>query len=126
VDETTCFGSELSLSANSPSRDGQVSANCSYVTRPSSTASVAIVCSSLKAFPSPRSMSNVQPPCLKLSPPPGASMTPSSETNSVTTIFPMMFYFFDSYNAFHYLFISFSFYRQTTCLLRRVPELDAA
>src|SRR4029078_9448175 len=54
--------------------------------RPISSASAAIVSSSLKALPSsPRSNSKLQPGYLKSSPP-GASMTPSSETNSVTVI----------------------------------------
>src|SRR5258706_4949929 len=33
---------------------------------------------------------NVQPPCLKPSAPPGSSITPSRETNSETTILPMV------------------------------------
>src|SRR5262245_13049203 len=79
----------LNLSANSPSRDGQAWANPSYVTRPSSSASDCIVSSSLNLSPSsPRLISNVQPPYLKPSAPPGSSITPSSDTNSVTQIFP--------------------------------------
>src|SRR5258708_23262498 len=35
-------------------------------------------------------MLKVQPACLKSSPPPGASITPSSEMNSVTTILPIL------------------------------------
>ena len=90
VDETTYFGMLLNLSANSPSRDGHASAKPSYVTRPSSSASDSIVSSSLNLFPSsPRSISNVQPPYLKSSAPPGSSITPSSDTNSVTTILPI-------------------------------------
>src|SRR5213596_3295665 len=85
VDETTYFGIVLNLSANSPSLDGHASAKPSYVTRPSSNASDCIVSSSLNLLPSsPRSISNVQPPYLKSSAPPGSSMTPSSDTNSVT------------------------------------------
>src|SRR4051795_5833379 len=38
---------------------------------------------------SPRAISKLQPPYLKSSDPPGSSRTPSSETNSVTTILPM-------------------------------------
>src|SRR5256886_17015624 len=38
---------------------------------------------------SPMPISNVQPPYLKSSEPPGSSMTPSSDTNSVTTILPI-------------------------------------
>ena len=64
VEETTYFGMELSLSANSPSRDGQASANPSYVIRPSSSASDPSVSSSLNWSPSsPRSISNDQPSC---------------------------------------------------------------
>src|SRR3954447_262822 len=86
VDDTTYLGMPLNLSANSPSRDGHASANPSYVLRPSSSASLFIVSSTLKPSPSsPRSISNVQPPYLNSSEPPGSSMTPSSETNSVTT-----------------------------------------
>src|ERR687886_1442206 len=45
------------------------------------------VSSSLNRFPSsPRSNSKVQPGYLNPGSPPGASMTPSSDTNSVTTI----------------------------------------
>ena len=87
MDDTTYFGIELNLSANSPSRDGQASAKPWYVTRPSSSASVSIVSSSLNLSPaSPRSNSKLQPPYLKPSAPPGSSMTPSSEMNSVTMI----------------------------------------
>src|SRR3954447_7126316 len=74
VEETTYLGMLLNLSANSPSLDGQASANPSYVTRPSNSASDAIVSSSLNLPPSsPLLISNVQPPYLKSSPPPGAS-----------------------------------------------------
>src|SRR6266511_4776268 len=90
VEETTYLGMVLNLSANSPSLDGQAFAKPSYVTRPSSRASEESVSSSLNLSPSsPRLISKVQPPCLKSSAPPGSSMTPSSETNSVTTILPM-------------------------------------
>ena len=87
VDETTYFGMVLNLSANSPSLDGHAAAKPSYVTRPSSNASDAIVSSSLNLFPSsPRSISKLQPPYLKFSDPPGSSTTPSSDMNSVTRI----------------------------------------
>src|SRR5215208_7972168 len=90
VDETTYLGIWLNLSANSPSREGQASANPSYVTRPSSSASVSIVSSSLNLSPSsPRENSKLQPPWSKSSEPPGSSITPSSDTNSVTTILPI-------------------------------------
>src|SRR3954471_22065222 len=90
VEETTYFGMLLNLSANSPSRDGHASAKPSYVLRPSRSASDSIVSSSLNLSPSsPRLISKLQPPCLKSSAPPGSSITPSSDTNSVTTIFPI-------------------------------------
>src|SRR5947207_9523444 len=90
VDDTTYFGMLLNLSANSPSLDGHASANPAYVTRPSSKASESSVSSSLNLFPSsPRSNSKVHPLYLKSSAPPGSSITPSSETNSVTTILPI-------------------------------------
>jgi len=64
VVETTTLGSLLSLSAKGPSRDGHASANPSYVTRPRSCTSAFISSSSLNWLPSsPRSYSNVQPPC---------------------------------------------------------------
>src|SRR5918994_1166046 len=89
VEETTYLGMLLNLSANSPSLDGQAAAKPSYVTRPSSSASDSRASSNLNLLPSsPRSKSKLQPGYLKSSPP-GASMTPSSETNSVTTILPM-------------------------------------
>src|SRR5436190_22643891 len=48
-----------------------------------------MVSSSLNLSPSsPRAISKVQPPCLKSSDPPGSSITPSSDTNSVTTTRP--------------------------------------
>ncbi len=86
VVETTNFGIALNLSANSPSRCGHAPAKLSYVRRPMSSASACIVSSSLNWLPSsPRSNSNVHPGYLNGSPP-GASITPSSDTNSVTTI----------------------------------------
>src|SRR3954453_6660154 len=52
-----------------------------------SSPSACIVSSSLNWFPSsPRSNSKVQPGYLNSGSPPGASITPSSEANSVTTI----------------------------------------
>src|SRR5215216_3238854 len=91
VDDTTYFGMLLNLSANSPSRCGQASAKPSYVLRPSSSASLSIVSSSLNLSPSsPRENSNAQPPCAYSSAPPGSSITPSTDTNSVTTMRPML------------------------------------
>src|SRR5215210_926791 len=87
VEDTTYFGMVLNLSANSPSRPGQESAKPSYVLRPSSIASLPIVSSTLNWSPSsPRENAKAQPPCLKSSDPPGSSMTPSRDTNSVTTM----------------------------------------
>src|SRR5437588_174359 len=54
------------------------------ISRTSSTRS-----SSSRAF-TPLVISTAHPPYLKSSDPPGSSMTPSSETNSVTTILPML------------------------------------
>src|SRR5919197_2857791 len=49
-----------------------------------------MVSSSLNLSPSsPRENSNAQPPYLKSSLPPGSSMTPSSDTNSVTMMRPI-------------------------------------
>src|SRR5258708_15231003 len=91
VEETTYLGMLLNLSAKSFFADGQAAAKPSYVTRPSSSASLLRVSSSLNLSPScPRSILKVQPACLKPTPPPGASITPSSETNSVTTILPIL------------------------------------
>src|SRR4051812_12769094 len=90
VEETTYLGISLNLSANSPSREGQASAKPSYVRRPRRRASASNVSSSLNLSPSsPRENSKLQPPYLKSSDPPGSSITPSSETNSVITILPM-------------------------------------
>src|SRR3954447_25414494 len=98
VEETTYFGIWLNLSANSPSRDGQASAKPSYVTRPSSSAAESMASSSLNLSPSsPRENSKLQPPCLKSSAPPGSSTTPSSDTNSVTTILPISCSFRSAY-----------------------------
>src|SRR5208283_144161 len=89
--ETTDFGMLLNLSANSPFILGQALAKPSYLTRPSSKALDDIASSSLNWSPSfPRLILNVQPAYLKSSPPPGASITPSMETNSVTIILPIL------------------------------------
>src|SRR5690242_12998989 len=89
VDDTTYFGIEFIFSANPCSfvRDGHAAAKPSYVFRPRSCASAESSSSSLKLLPaSPRSNLNAQPPNGAPSAPPGSSMTPSSVTNSVTTI----------------------------------------
>src|SRR5205823_13803720 len=64
--------------------------NPSYVLRPRRSASDSKVSSTLNLLPSsPRSISNDQPAYSNSSPPPGASTTPSSDTNSVEMILPM-------------------------------------
>src|SRR6476620_6148291 len=91
VEDTTYLGMVLNWSANSPSLDGQAAGKPSEVTRPSSRASASRASSSLNLSPSsPRAISKLQPPYLKSSDPPGSSTTPSSETNSVTTILPIV------------------------------------
>jgi hypothetical protein len=85
------LGIELNLSANSPWEWGQTGAKPSYVTRPRSRASEAMVSSSLNLSPSgPRPNASVQPTRSKLSDPLGASTTPSTEMYSVTTILPIL------------------------------------
>src|SRR6185295_6058226 len=94
VEETTYLGMLLNLSAKPTSSvlDGHAAAKPSYVTRPSSRASDEKTSSTLNLSPSsPRAISKLQPPYLKLSEPPGSSTTPSSDTNSVTTIRPTCF-----------------------------------
>ena len=91
VEDTTYLGMVLNLSANPPSRPGHAAAKPSYVRRPSSSASASIVSWVLNSSPSsPRSNSNDQAPRTKSSSPPGASITPSSDTNSVTTSLPIV------------------------------------
>src|SRR5262245_22402586 len=84
----------FSLSANSPVRDAHRAANHSSLRRPSSRASAPIASSSstlaharylLSLSPTPRN----QPPRLNPSSPVGSWPTPSSETPSLMTIFPM-------------------------------------
>src|SRR4051794_6773632 len=92
VEETTYFGIGFILSAKPTSSviDGQAAAKPSYVRRPSSIASAAINSSNLNLSPSsPRSKRNAHPP-RPPSAPPGSSITPSSVTNSETTIVLIM------------------------------------
>ena len=86
--ETTYLGIAFILSAKPTSSvmPGHALAKPSYVTRPSSSASWPRVSSSLYFIPSGSLNLNVQPPCRKPSAPPGSSITPSADTNSVTTI----------------------------------------
>src|ERR1700681_130317 len=70
--------------------DGHAFAKPWYVTRPNRSAPAADSSSSLNLSPSgPRLNLKDQPPCLYPSAPPGSSITPSSETNSLTTTFMM-------------------------------------
>src|SRR5260370_20313153 len=90
--ETTYLGMLLNLPENgSPLSLGQACAKPSYVTRPNSCASALRTSSSLNLSPSSlRANLKVHAPCLLPSAPPGSSITPSSETNSVTTILPIV------------------------------------
>src|SRR5699024_1833017 len=95
VVDATYLGMKLYLCANSPSRSGQAAAKLSYVLRPMSSASAAWASASLNWSPSgPRSTLKLQPEYRKSSPP-GASTTPSTEMNSVTTMRPIDFFLFD-------------------------------
>jgi hypothetical protein len=90
VEETTYLGMLFSLSARAPSRDGHRAAKNSYVRRPNSCASAPSASSSSLLPASARSVTlPTQPPCLNPSTPDGSSMTPSSETFSLMTIFPI-------------------------------------
>src|SRR5216683_7271919 len=95
VVETTYFAMPLNLSENSsPLRDGQAWANPSYVTRPSSSASLAMTSSYLNLSPtSPRLNLKAHPPPRWPSKPPGSAATPSRVMNSETTTLPMSFSF---------------------------------
>src|SRR5690349_3397703 len=92
VEDTTYLGRLFSLSAQSPLRDSHRAANHSSLRRPSSRASAPSASSSASLAHASRSLSPVrpnQPPCLKPSSPVGSWVTPSSETFSLTTIFPI-------------------------------------
>src|SRR5258706_14459067 len=90
VDDTTYLRMLLNLREKSSSfRDGHALAKPSYVTRPRSRASLAISSSDLNLSPSgPRSYWKVHGPSFGFSPP-GPSMPPSTDTNSVITILPI-------------------------------------
>src|SRR5439155_20795542 len=90
VADTTYFGMLFNLSANAPVRDGHRAANHSYVRRPISMASAPRASSSASLASAGRSLIRpTQPPRGKPSSPAGSWMTPSSDTLSLTTIFPM-------------------------------------
>src|SRR5256885_9963569 len=94
VADTTYLGRLFNLSAHSPVRDAHRAANHSSLRRPSSRASVASASSRKKRAHSSRSWSEIWPnqlSGLKRSAPVGSSnwTTPSSETFSLTTIFPI-------------------------------------
>src|SRR6266851_9975765 len=92
VDDTTYFGMRFSLSAHSPSRGSHSAAKNSSVRRPSSRASASSASLSSTLPHSSRSLPPNwphQPPCLKPSSPTGSWTIPSSETFSLTMIFPI-------------------------------------
>src|SRR5215472_4497978 len=92
VEDTTYLGRLFSLSAHSPLRDSHRVANHSSLRRPSSRASVPSASPSSTLAHASRSLSPIwpnQPPNLKPSSPVGSWTTPSSETFSLMTIFPM-------------------------------------
>src|SRR5215831_6202482 len=92
VADTTYLGMLFSLSAHSPLRDSHRVAKYSSLRRPSSRASAPSASPSKTLAHPSRSLSPIwvnQPPCLKPSSPVGSWTTPSSETFSLTMIFPM-------------------------------------
>src|SRR2546429_1129927 len=92
VEDTTYLGRLFSLSAHSPLRDSHRAANHASLRRPSSRASVPSASSSRTLTHASRSLSPIWPvqlPNLKPSSPVGSCTTPSSETFSLMTIFPM-------------------------------------
>src|SRR5216683_4947472 len=96
VEDTTYLGRLFNLSAHSPLRDSHRTAKYSSLRRPSSRASAPSASSTSTLAHSSRSLSPTwpnQPPCLKPSSPVGSWTTPSSETFSLITIFPIRFSF---------------------------------
>src|SRR5215813_2080767 len=92
VEDTTYLGRLFNLSAHSPLRDSHRPANHSSVRRPSRKASAPCASPNPTLAHSSRSLSPIwlnQPPNLKPSSPVGSWTTPSSETFSLMTIFPM-------------------------------------
>src|ERR1700730_14859763 len=93
VADTTYLGRLFNLSAHSPFRDSHRAANHSSLRRPSSSASAPSASSSLSLAHASRSLSPIwsnQPPRPKPSSPVGSRVTPSSETFSLTMIFPIV------------------------------------
>src|SRR5712692_10204688 len=92
VEDTTYLGRPFSLSAHSPLRPVHRGPKYSSLRRPSSRASAPSASSNSTLAHSSRSLSPTwpnQPPCLKPSSPVGSWTTPSSETFSLITIFPI-------------------------------------
>src|SRR6266487_1467605 len=92
VEDTMYLGRLFNLSASSPLRDGHRAARNSYRRRPNRKASALSASSSATLANPSRSLSPTwanQPPCLKPSSPVGSWSTPSSETLSLITIFPI-------------------------------------
>src|SRR5579875_2619254 len=91
--DTTYLGRLFNVSAHSPLADDQRGPKYASVPRPISSASAPCASASSTAAHAPRSWpmncSN-QPPCLNPSSPVGSSTTPSRETFSLTTIFPIL------------------------------------
>src|SRR6202050_2852188 len=92
VEDTTYLGMLFSRSAHGPLRDSQRVANHSSLRRPSSRASARSASSNRTLAHSARSKSPTrlnQPPFRRPSSPVGSWTTPSSETFSLITIFPI-------------------------------------
>src|SRR5215472_8380404 len=91
VRDATYFGIVFILSANGPSScsgSGHEAAKPSYVTRPSSSASLANSRSVWSLASSSFQYGLVHPPTSISPTPPGSCMTPSTDTYSAATIFP--------------------------------------
>src|SRR5215471_20526561 len=91
VHDATYFGIVFILTANGPcscSGSGHEAANSSYVTRPSSSASLANSRSAWSLASSSSQYGLVHPPASISPTPPGSCMTPSTDTYSAATIFP--------------------------------------
>src|SRR5215475_807574 len=91
VHDATYFGIVFILTANGPcscSGSGHEAANSSYVTRPSSSASLANSRSAWSLASSSSQYGLVHPPTSISPTPTGSCMTPSTDTYSAATIFP--------------------------------------
>src|SRR3984885_7040779 len=92
VEDTTYLGMLFSRSAHGPLRDSQRVANHSSLRRPSSRASARSASSNRTLAPPARSEPPIrlnQPPFRRPSSPVGSWTTPSSDTFSLITIFPI-------------------------------------